>query len=143
MANPRAITLDEGIRTYNVSKPYDNSTITYSATEANGSASVGLAVTLTTDDEVALVADGEYVFGKLLKVEADGVCVIERGYGVVLPGGTSATLTRGKAIVGDLLVSAEGYIREVATATAAELGVMGGSSIIDPSTATAVVVNLP
>jgi hypothetical protein len=45
--------------------------------------------------------------------------------------------------VGDLLVSAKGYIREVATATAAELGVMGGSAIIDPSTTTAVVVNLP
>lgn len=143
MANPRAIALDAGLRTYQVTKPYDNDTITYSATADGGSASVGLAVTLTTDDEVALCADAEYVFGKLLAVEADGMCIIERGYGVTLPGGTSATLTRGKGIVGDLLVAAKGYIREVATAQAAELGVQAGSTIIDPSTTTAVVVNLP
>jgi hypothetical protein len=142
MANPRAIVDFEGIQNYRITVPYDNSTITYSATEENGSAQVGLAVTLNTDDEAMLVGDGEYVLGKLVKVEADGMCVIERGF-VTLPGGTSATLTRGKAIVGDLLVSAEGYIREVATATAAELGVMGGSQIIDPSTTTAVVVYLP
>lgn len=143
MANPRAIALDEGLRTYRVTKPIDDSTITYSATAAGGSASVGLAVTLTTDDQVALCADAEYVFGKLIAVAADGMATIERGYGVTLPGGTSATLTRGKGICGDLLVSAKGYIREVATAQAAELGVQGGSTIIDPSDATAVVVNLP
>ena len=51
-------------------------------------------------------------------------------------------LTRGKKIVGDLgPASAEGYIREVNTAVAAELGVMDGK-IIDPSDATAVVVRL-
>lgn len=143
MANPRATTLDAGIRTYRVTKAYDNSTITYSATAAGGSDSVGLAVTLTSSDTVALCADGEYVYGKLIAVEADGMCTIERGYGVTLPGGTSASLTRGKSIVGDLLVAAKGYIREVNTATAAELGLMGGSQIIDPSTTTAVVVNLP
>lgn len=142
MANPRAIVDYEGVQNYRVTVPYDNDTITYSETAAHGSASVGLAVTLTSSDTAALCADAEFVFGKLIQVEADGMCVIERGY-VTLPGGTSATLTRGKAVVGDLLVSAKGYIREVATATAAELGVMGGSAIIDPSTTTAVVVYLP
>lgn len=142
MANPRATVDFEGINNHRITVPYDNDTITYSETAADGSASVGLAVTLTSSDTAALCADGEYVLGKLIKVEADGMCVIERGY-VTLPGGTSATLTRGKAVVGDLLVSAKGYIREVATATAAELGVMGGSAIIDPSTTTAVVVYLP
>lgn len=142
MANPRAIVDFEGIQNYRITVPYDNDTITYSATEENGSAQVGLAVTLTSSDTAALCADAEFVLGKLTKVEADGMCVIERGF-VTLPGGTSATLTRGKGIVGDLLVSAKGYIREVATAQAAELGVQGGSHIIDPSTTTAVVVYLP
>jgi hypothetical protein len=143
MSNPRATVLTEGLRTYQVSGTYDNSTVLYDATKANGSSQVGLAVTITSGDLIALAGDGEFVYGKLLQVEPDGTCVIERGFGVTLPGGTSASLTRGKAIVGDLLVSAKGYIREVATATAAELGVMGGSAIVDPSTTTAVVVNLP
>lgn len=143
MSNPRATVEVAGLRTYRVSGTYDNSTVLYDATKANGSSQVGLAVTLTSGDLIALAGDGEPIYGKLVQVEADGTCVIERGFGVVLPGGTSASLTRGKAIVGDLLVSAKGYIREVATATAAELGVMGGSAIIDPSTTTAVVVNLP
>lgn len=141
MANPRAIVDFEGVNNYRVTVPYDNSTITYSATADGGSASVGLAVTLNSSDQAALCADAEFVFGKLISVEADGMCTIERGY-VTLPGGTSASLTRGKQIVGDLLVAAKGYIREVDTSTAAELGVMNGA-IIDPSTTTAVVVNLP
>lgn len=142
MANPRATVSFEGIQNHRITVPYDNDTITYDATKADGSAQVGLAVTLTSSDTAALCADAEFVLGKLVKVEPDGMCVIERGY-VTLPGGTSATLTRGKGIVGDLLVSAKGYIREVATAQAAELGVQGGSHIIDPSTTTAVVVYLP
>ena len=44
----------------------DNSTITYSATVANGSASVGLAVTFSAADTVALAADGNAIVGKLI-----------------------------------------------------------------------------
>lgn len=119
----------------------DDSTITYSATAANGSASVGLAVALSTHKTIELVGDGEEVLGKLISVESDGKAVVQTGGYMELPGGTGAALTPGKKIVGDLLSSAEGYIREVATATAAELGVARGM-IIDAGTTTAVVVRL-
>jgi hypothetical protein len=120
----------------------DNSTIVYSATAVNGSASVGLAVTLSADATVALTADGNAVVGKLIKVESDNKAVVQTAGYVTLPGGVSAVLTRGKKIVGALgAASAKGYIREVATATAAELGVQTGT-IISNGTATAVVVKL-
>jgi hypothetical protein len=140
MADPRAAVGFEGIDELRVTYAHDN-TIVYSATEENGSAQVGLAVTLSDDKEVGLVGDGEGVKGKLIKVESDGFCVVQtKGY-MTLPAGTSATLTNNKAIVGDLLVSAEGYIREVATATAAELGVCRGS-IEDNTDTDAVLVYL-
>lgn len=120
----------------------DNSTITYSATVTGGSASVGLAVTFSADDTVALTADGNAVVGKLVKVEADNKAVVQTGGYLTLPGGASASLTRGKKIVGALgAASAKGYIREVATATAAELGVARGF-ITNAGTTTAVVVRL-
>jgi hypothetical protein len=119
----------------------DASTIVYDSTKANGSAQVGLAVTLSADDTVALTADGDFVLGKLLKVAADGFCTVQYDGLMALPAGASASVTRGKAIVGALgASSAKGYIREVATATAAELGRMQGS-IINAADATAVVVN--
>lgn len=126
-----------GLETYKI----DDSTITYDATEANGSAEVGRAVTLSTHDTVALAADGEEIEGKLISVEADDKCTVQVKGMMTLPGGTSATLTPGKKIVGDLLVAAKGYIREVATGTAAELGVARGR-IVDASVTTAVVVEL-
>jgi hypothetical protein len=120
----------------------DNSTIVYSATAVNGSASVGLAVTLSADATVALTADGNGVLGKLIKVESDNKAVVQTDEYMTLPGGVSAVLTRGKKIVGALgPASAKGYIREVATAVAAELGVQTGT-IISNGTATAVVVKL-
>jgi hypothetical protein len=141
MADPRKAVRFQEVgqkqRTYKI----DNSTITYSATAANGSASVGLAVTMSADDTVALTGDADRVRGRLEQVFADGYCsVTDEGY-VELPGGTGAALTRGKAIVGDLLAAAKGYIREVDTAVAAELGKMGGE-IINNGVTTAVVVKL-
>jgi hypothetical protein len=140
MADPRASIRFDEIKPINITYAHDAS-IVYSATAVNGSASVGLAVSLVDDAEVTLAGDGEGIEGKLIKVMDDGFCVVQAGGYMTLPAGTSATLTVGKAIVGDLLVSAEGYIREVATATAAELGVQRGT-IIDSSTTTAVVVRL-
>lgn len=141
MSNPRAIVNYEGIRNYRFTVPIDDSTITYESTVANGTSAAGRAVTLNSSEQAALAADAEGILGKLISVEADNMAVIERGF-VTLPGGTGATLTNMKAIVGDLLVAAKGYIREVDTAQAAELGVMDGK-IIDPSDTTAVVVYLP
>lgn len=132
----------EGIAPLMVTYTIDGSTITYDATKPNGSASVGLAVTLSADNTVALTADGNFVLGKLIKVERDGVATVQVSGFVTLPGGDSAALTRGKAIVGAVgAAAAKGYIREVATATAAELGVARGS-IQASGTATAVQVFL-
>jgi hypothetical protein len=120
----------------------DDSTITYDATQEGGSAAVGKGVTLSGNDTVALVGDGEKVEGMLLHVESDGVAAVVTEGVVELPGGAGASLTRGKKIVGDLgPSSAKGYIREVATATAAELGVARGS-IRNTADTAAVVVKL-
>jgi len=140
MADPRAAANKVGIG-YKAETFAHDSTIVYSATVANGSASVGLAVSLESDETVTLAGDGENVLGKLIKVESDGFCVVQTEGYMTLPGGTGASLTAGSKIVGDLLSSAEGYIRVVATGTAAELGVARGI-IIDATTTTAVVVKL-
>lgn len=105
----------EGIRYDAITKKIDNSTITFDATKANGSAAVGLAVTIVpgTVDAVALVADGDRVLGKLLKVEADGFCTVQDTGFVSLPAGSGATVTPGQPVVGDLgASSAKGYIRD-------------------------------
>lgn len=120
----------------------DDSTITYESTKENGTSHDGKAVTLSDDNTAALAGDGEGVIGRLVEVSEDDKCVVEKGF-VELPGGNGASLTNNKAIVGDLDGSGnKGYIREVNTATAAELGVMQGQ-IFDNSTTTAVVVYLP
>lgn len=139
MANPRNTVAFDDIGSLTATFIIDNSTIVYDATKANGSVSVGLAVTTTgqTTGIIALSGDGERVTGKLLKVEADNKATVQVGGFMKLPGGTSATLTQGTKIVGDLLVSAKGYIQTASN----QYTVMDGE-IIDPSTATAVVVKL-
>lgn len=137
MADPRNTVAFDGIGYSAQTFLIDDSTITYSATAANGSASVGLAVTLSTHATVALAADGEFILGKLISVDSDDKAVVQTGGFMTLPGGTSATLTPGLKIVGDLLVSAKGYIRAVATEDTVSRGF-----IVDSSTTTAVVVKL-
>lgn len=141
MANPRLKYALEGVGCTDFTLKSDGSTIVYDKTKANGSASVGLAVTLSAAFTAALAADGDAIIGRLEQVESDGTCRIRKGF-VELPGGASASLTLGKKIVGALgAVSAKGYIREVNTATAAELGKMNGQ-IIDASVTTAVIVKI-
>lgn len=121
----------------------DNSTIVFDSTKAGGAAAtmIGKAVTWSAADTVALCADGDHVLGKLLQVTPDNFAVVQVGGFTTLPGGASATLTQGKKIVGALgAASAKGYIREVATGTAAELGKQNGS-IVNAADTTAVVVN--
>lgn len=139
MADPRLDVKYDEIAPVFMTFKIDDSTITYSATATNGSSVVGRAVALSAAETVELAGDGEEIVGKLISVEADNYCTVQVAGVMTLPGGTSATLTVGKKIVGDLLVAAEGYIREVATGTAAELGVARGM-ILDASTTTAVVV---
>lgn len=120
----------------------DDSTIKYSATETNGSAAVGKAVTLSAAGTVALAGDGDPVIGKLIKVESDDKAVVQTEGYCTLPGGDGATLTLGLAIVGDLDGSGnKGYIRISDGSTAAEIAGQTGK-IIDAGTTTAVVVDL-
>lgn len=144
MADPRAATDLQGIGLEAVTYAIDNSTITYDATKVNGAATtmIGKAVSLSAAKTVQLISDGEAVEGKLMSVSDDNFCVVQVGGFCDLPGGSGATLTRGKKIVGALgAASAKGYIREVATATAAELGVARGR-IIDATTAATTMVDL-
>lgn len=142
MADPRKVVSFEGIGQRQVTYAIDGSTITYESDQANGTSSVGLAVTLSAGGTVALADDGEAIEGRLESVESDGFAVVTvEGY-VELPGGVSATLTPGTPIVGDQGAdSALGYIRSAASAQAAELLVARGR-IVDADTATAVVVHL-
>lgn len=140
MADPRLSVNFDGISPEKITYKHDG-TIVYLATEENGSVSVGLAATLvSTAKTVGLVGDGEEVEGRIETVYSDGFCVIQTGGAMKLPGGTGAALTHGKKIVGDLLSSAKGYIREAAAA-AGEYVVMRGR-IIDSTTTTAIDVVL-
>lgn len=141
MADPREDVRFEGIGYEAESFLHDN-TIVYDPLVAGGAAQVGLAVTTEADRQVSLVGDGERVTGKLVKVEPGGIAVVQTGGHMTLPGGDGATLTIGEQIVGDLgAAAAEGYIRAVATGTAAELGHSRGE-IIDNDDTENVVVRL-
>lgn len=140
MSDPRLSASVDGIAPVYASFKVDASTITYDATKAGGSSQVGLAVNLSTHQTVQLAGNTEVVLGKLIKVESDGIATVQIAGGMTLPGGTSATLTPGSQIMGDLLVSDKGYIQTI-TADAAG-AVVGRGLIIDASTTTAVEVVL-
>jgi len=118
---------------------HDN-TIVYNAAVVGGSAQVGFAVSIESSNVVTLAGSGENVLGKLLNVDSDGFCSVQHHGWMTLPGGTSATLTAGLKIVGDLggvSTTDEGYIQAVSTEDTVSRGM-----IIDAGTATAVVVLL-
>lgn len=152
MADNRAVVSHLGNHARYETYKIDNSEITYSATAAGGSASVGLAVALTSDDTVDLAGDGEVIHGKLISVESDGFCTVQIGGFCELPAGTGATVTVGSKIMGDLLVSAKGYIQTLSetvsgSPTQAEVqnafkAAKTRGIIINNNTTTAVVVDL-
>ncbi len=138
MADPRNAVDFEGIDGVYATYLVDNATITFDPTKVGGSASAGLAVTISADRTVALTTDGSAAEGKIVLVEADGKANIQVGGYTRLPGGLAATLTRGTKFVGATgAAGARGYIRSAASATAAELLVARGS-IEDASDPTAV-----
>ena len=140
MADPRKDVSFEDIGATFATFKIDNATITYDATKTNGSDKVGLAVTLSDNETIETVGDGEAVIGKLIKVERDNFATVQVAGFMTLPAGNGATLTRGKKIVGDLgPSSAEGYIREVNTGQAAELGVARGFTVDNSDTSNVVV----
>jgi hypothetical protein len=146
VSDVRATLRFNGVHAKYTTYKIDGTEITYSATAAGGSQQVGLAVALAGDGIVDLCGDGEPVHGKLIAVEADGFCTVQTGGFCELPGGTSATLTRNTKIVGDLLVSAKGYVQTFAatTPTAAEVttAAVTRGLIINNDVTTAVVVDL-
>lgn len=143
MANPRATQDFTDIGAHRETYSIDNNTISFDKSQQFGSAQAGkdLAVTLSAAGTVALAADGDRVIGTLELVERDGKCSVKTGRYCKFKAGTSASLTLGKAIVGALRSSAKGYVREVATGTAAELGKCGGF-IVDATDTDAIVVKL-
>lgn len=140
MANPRAIVDFTDIGAHYTTFKFDGSVV-YNRALAGGAAQAGLAVTLTGNGQVGLVADGQHVHGKLIKAEADGFCTIQDGGYATFPGGTGATFTRGRGVVGALNGGNSGYVRGVASATAAEIA-DGKGEVVDTSVATAIVVDL-
>lgn len=140
MADPRSAVQFNEIAPVFATFKIDNSTIVYSATAVNGSVSVGLSVTLSASDTVALASDGNAIVGKLVSVTKDNFATVQIGGGMTLPGGVSAALTLGKKVVGALgASSAKGYIRETNTGTAAENGLSRGFIINASDTANVVV----
>lgn len=139
MADPRKSADFEGIGYRGETFSYDG-TIVFDKTKTAGSAQVGLAVTMTGNRQVGLVADAQRIRGRLQSVEGDSFCTVQVLGGCDLPAGTGAALTAGSRIVGALLVAAKGYIRNAA-ATAAE-DLVSAHEIRDPSVTTAVKVML-
>lgn len=142
MANPRGVVDYMGIGFRAITMIADGTTIAFNSALANGSAAVGLAVQVTGNNTAALAADASEIIGRLERVEADGMAVIQIEGGCELPAGNGATVTAGSKIVGALgAASAPGYIRNVAGATAAE-GAVARHTILDATTSTAVKVML-
>jgi hypothetical protein len=134
------------IRQDSLTYKVDGVTLFYDRTQPNGigkAAGTGTAVMLSNDDTVALTNDGAGVEGKVLKIESDGVATVQRWGMAALPKGDSGvgTATRGRKIVGATSAGARGYVRDVNTATAAELGLMRGQ-IINVADAANIVVDL-
>lgn len=141
MSNARSTVDFTEIKPLRITCIADASTVTFDRTYAGGSASIGLAVNLSASKTIQLAGDQEMVLGVLTNVEPDGMCTVQVGGVCTFKGGTSATLTPGSRIVGDLLVSAKGYVQTVATDSAAHVAA-GRGVILDASTTTAVQVLL-
>lgn len=140
MGNPRAVIAYDGID--NVALPFniDGVTILFDKTKAGGCASVGLAVKISANSQVALVSDADNVDGRLERVEGDGKCAVTIDGIAKLPAGSGATVTAGKKICGALgAASAKGYIRNIDPTVLAEVAKANGK-IIDASDGANVVV---
>ena len=118
MADPRGATKLGEMVGNELTFDYD-STILYDSTQANGSGSVGLAVTIIGNTQVALVAANDMVGGKLKQVYADK-CVVQVDGPMTLPQGNAVTVTKSRGIVGALgPANVKGYIQSPADPGAA------------------------
>jgi hypothetical protein len=142
MADPRKTTSFNEVDAHYSTYAIDNSTITYDGTKANGFGwtHAGRSVALSADKTVKLAGDGDRVIGRIDGVESDNFCRVQDDGYMPLPGGSGASLTRGKSIVGAVDGSSNpGFIREAASGTAAEL-VKDSGVIVDNSDTAAVIV---
>lgn len=145
MSDPREVVRHDDNHARYETYAIDNSTITYDAAQPGGSAVVGRAVTLSTDDTVALAADGDVVHGKLILVEVGLRCTVQIGGFCELPGGNGATLTVQTKILGALNASsAPGFIKSAPESTAADAVKVAKTRglIVNNNVTTAVVVDL-
>lgn len=147
MADPRLDAKHAGVGAVYDTFKIDNSTITFDATKEGGSTQVGLAVTLSADNTIALVDTDQKVLGKLVKVASDNVASVQVAGGMTLAAGSAVSVGFRRPIIGAQNTGAKGYIKQVsdaATPTAAEVNaVMNGRGIIlDGSVTTAVQVML-
>ena len=115
MPDPRKTVAFDDIGTLRATYRIDNATIVFDKTKPGGSASVGLAVVLSTDRTIALVADADPVEGKLIEVYADNMAAVQVAGYCEFPGGNAASLTIGQKFVGALGPgAAKGFIRVAA-----------------------------
>jgi hypothetical protein len=142
MANPRAVVDYEGTGFRALTFVGDGS-VPYSATAANGSLHVGKAMQMTGQNTAGLTTDGSEVLGRLERVHADGMVVVQTEGGCTLPGGEAAALTAGLAIVGAAYPTAGGGGGGgIKAAAAAADALIGRGTILDSTVTTAVKVRL-
>lgn len=141
MADPRLTPMFDGIDDVMGTFLTDGVTIVYDSTKVGGSASVGLAVSMSGNSTVQLTADAQAVVGKLILVEYDGHCTVQIGGFCVLPGGNAAALTLGAHIVGALgAAGARGYIRAMGAVVGE--AVVADGQIIDATDPANVIVSI-
>jgi hypothetical protein len=124
-----------GIRRDGITLKIDNVNLTFDASQADGipAAITGRALTFSADDTVTLAIDADAIIGRLEQVNADLTCTMQFKGFCNLPVGTGATVTRGLGVVGTRgttpTTGPMGYVRQVASAVAAELSRQGGTKI--------------
>lgn len=144
MANPRKTTFHDGIGYRALTFFADGSTITFDATQPDGSAAAGLAVGFVAGSQhtVELVAADQAIVGRLDHVEGDGTVVVQVEGECKLPQGNAVTVVRGARIVGALgPSSARGYIGP-AVGTSGTTALAGRHLVVDIVPTTAVSVML-
>lgn len=143
MANPRAVVDFEGIGVRRETFIADGSIVFNPTAAVGGSAQAGLAAQMTAHNVVGLALDGSEVVGRIERVHADGMVVVQTEGGCSLPGGNAATLTAGTKIVGALLPAAQGGGGGgIRTAASAGDALLARGTILDSSVTTSVKVML-
>jgi len=142
MPNPRAVVDFEGTG-FRALTFVGDASVPFVASANNGSPHVGKAMQITGQSTAGLTTDGSEVLGRLERVHADGMCVVQVEGGCTLPGGEAATLTAGLGIVGAAYPTASGGGGGgIKAASSAADALVARGHILDSTTTTAVKVRL-